>query len=87
MDEYPVRTWEGWHHYWRWSCSRCGSLIGETHWGQQVTPALTRRKCATGWSACPDGGVLYVQHRLYLSSSAAPINAQRVGPLYHYRTL
>jgi SRSO17 transposase len=40
MDEYQVRTWEGWHHHIALSLLAVWFLIGETHRGQQVTPAL-----------------------------------------------
>ena len=41
MDEYQVRTWEGWHHHMALSLMAVWFLIGETHRGQQRTPALT----------------------------------------------
>src|SRR5262247_806244 len=41
MDEYQVRTWEGWHHHMALSLLAVWFLIGETHRGQQRTPALT----------------------------------------------
>ncbi len=41
MDEYQVRTWQGWHHHMALSLIAVWFLLGETHWGQQVTPALT----------------------------------------------
>jgi SRSO17 transposase len=41
MDEYQVRTWPGWHHHMALSLMAIWFLIGETHRGQQVTPALT----------------------------------------------
>jgi len=41
MDEYQVRTWQGWHHHMALSLMAVWFLIGETHRGQQVTPALT----------------------------------------------
>jgi SRSO17 transposase len=41
MDEYQVRTWQGWHHHMVLSLMAVWFLIGETHRGQQVTPALT----------------------------------------------
>jgi hypothetical protein len=41
MDEYPVRTWQGWHHHMALSLIAVWFLIGETHRGQQSTPALT----------------------------------------------
>jgi SRSO17 transposase len=41
MDEYQVRTWEGWHHHMALTLLAVWFLIGETHRGQQRTPALT----------------------------------------------
>ena len=41
MDEYQVRTWEGWHHHMTLTLIAVWFLIGETHRGQQRTPALT----------------------------------------------
>ncbi len=41
MDAYQVRTWHGWHHHMALSLMAVWFLIGETHRGQQVTPALT----------------------------------------------
>src|SRR5215467_10018233 len=41
MDEYQVRTWQGWHHHMALSLMAVWFLIGETHRGQQLTPALT----------------------------------------------
>src|SRR6266481_2246561 len=41
MDAYQVRTWHGWHHHMALSLLAVWFLIGETHRGQQVTPALT----------------------------------------------
>src|SRR3989454_1910255 len=41
MDEYQVRTWQGWHHHMALSLMAVWFLIGETHRGQQCTPALT----------------------------------------------
>src|SRR6185295_18287201 len=34
MDEYQVRTWEGWHHHMALSLLAVWFLIGETHRGQ-----------------------------------------------------
>jgi SRSO17 transposase len=41
MDAYQVRTWQGWHHHMALSLIAVWFLIGETHRGQQLTPALT----------------------------------------------
>jgi SRSO17 transposase len=50
MDEYQVRTWEGWHHHMALSLIAVWFLIGETHRGQQVTPALTLPQVRYGLS-------------------------------------
>jgi hypothetical protein len=41
MDAYQGRTWQGWHHHMALSLMAVWFLIGETHRGQHVTPALT----------------------------------------------
>jgi SRSO17 transposase len=61
MDEYQVRTWHGWHHHMALSLIAVWFLIGETHRGQQVTPALTLPQVRYGLSLlllevfCPPG--------------------------------
>jgi hypothetical protein len=40
-DEDQVRTWQGWHHHMTLALISVWFLIGETHRGQQLTPALT----------------------------------------------
>jgi len=50
MDESQVRTWEGWHHHMALSLLAVWFLIGETHRGQQVTPALTLPQVRYGLS-------------------------------------
>jgi hypothetical protein len=40
MDEYQGRTWPGWHHPMAWTLIAVWFLIGETHRGQHVPPAL-----------------------------------------------
>jgi hypothetical protein len=50
MDEYQVRTWEGWHHHMALSLMAVWFLIGETHRGQQLTPALTLPQVRYGLS-------------------------------------
>ena len=40
MDAYQVRIWEGWHHHMALTLIAVWFLIGETHRGQQLTPAL-----------------------------------------------
>ena len=50
MDEYQVRSWEGWHHHMALSLMAVWFLIGETHRGQQLTPALTLPQVRYGLS-------------------------------------
>jgi hypothetical protein len=50
MDEYQVRTWQGWHHHMALTLIAICFLIGETHRGQQVTPALTLPQVRYGLS-------------------------------------
>src|SRR5215468_8197340 len=50
MDEYQVRTWHGWHHHMALSLMALWFLIGETHRGQQLTPALTLPQVRYGLS-------------------------------------
>src|SRR5467141_544402 len=50
MDEYQVRTWQGWHHHMALSLMAVWFLIGETHRGQQLTPALTLPQVHDGLS-------------------------------------
>ncbi len=37
MDEYQVRTWQGWHHHMTLALISVWFLISETHRGQQST--------------------------------------------------
>src|SRR5712691_8208325 len=50
MDDYQVRTWQGWHHHMVLSLIAVWFLIGETHRGQQLTPALTLPQVRYGLS-------------------------------------
>ena len=50
MDAYQVRTWEGWHHHMVLTLIAVWFLIGETHRGQQWTPALTLPQVRYGLS-------------------------------------
>ena len=50
MDEYQVRTWHGGHHHMALSLMAVWFLIGETHRGQQWTPALTLPQVRYGLS-------------------------------------
>jgi hypothetical protein len=86
MDEYQVRTWQGWHHHMALSLISVWFLIGETHRGQQFTPALTLPQVRYGLSVlllevfCTPG-IDYicrqVQRQLLRNESAR---------FYHHRT-
>jgi hypothetical protein len=76
MDEYQVRTWHGWHHHMALSLMAVWFLIGETHWGQQVTPALTLPQVRYGLSLLLLEVFYTPRHRLYLPTGPAAITAQ-----------
>ena len=50
MDEYQVRTWQGWHHHMALSLLAVWFLVGETHRGQALAPALTLPQVRYGLS-------------------------------------
>ncbi len=50
MDAYQVRIWDGWHHHMVLALIAVWCLIGETHQGQQLTPALTLPQVRYGLS-------------------------------------
>jgi hypothetical protein len=86
MDEYQVRTWHGWHHHMALSLMAVWFLIGETHRGQQVTPALTLPQVRYGLSllllevyCTPSVDYIcrHVQRQLQRNEAAR---------FYHYRT-
>ena len=86
MDEYQVRTWQGWHHHMVLALMAVWFLIGETHRGQQMTPALTLPQVRYGLSVlllevfCTPG-VDYIcrqVHRQLLRNESARF--------YHHRT-
>jgi hypothetical protein len=86
MDEYQVRTWEGWHHHMALSLLAVWFLIGETHRGQQVTPALTLPQVRYGLS------VLLMEALCTFSIASICRQVQRqlmrneLARFYHYRT-
>ena len=86
MDEYQVRTWEGWHHHMALSLLAVWFLIGETHRGQSLTPALTLPQVRDGLSLlllavfCPLG-VDYICRR-----AQRQLMRNELARLYHHRT-
>ena len=86
MDAYQVRTWEGWHHHMALALMAVWFLLGETHRGQQVTPALTLPQVHYGLS------VLLMEVFCTLSIPDICRQVQRqlmrneLARFYHYRT-
>src|SRR5919108_4882637 len=86
MDEYQVRTWPGWHHHMALFLIAVWFLIGETHRGQQLTPALTLPQVRYGLS------VLLLE--VFCASSVDDICHQvqrqllrnELARFYHHRT-
>ena len=86
MDAYQVRTWEGWHHHMALSLLAVWFLIGETHRGQQVTPALTLPQVRYGLSVL----LLEVFRTSGVDDICRQVQRQllrnELARFYHYRT-
>jgi SRSO17 transposase len=86
MDEYQVRTWEGWHHHMALTLIAVWFLMSETHRGQQVTPALTLPQVRYGLS------MLLLEVFCTLSTASICRQVQRqlmrneLARFYHHRT-
>jgi len=86
MDEYQVRTWEGWHHHMALTLIAVWFLISETHRGQQWTPALTLPQVRYGLSVlllevyCTLG-TDYICRQVYRQ-----LIRNELARFYHYRT-
>src|SRR5919197_533859 len=86
MDEYQVRTWEGWHHHMALTLIAVWFLMSETHRGQQYTPALTLPQVHYGLS------MLLLE--VFCTLSVPPICRQvhrqlmrnELARFYHHRT-
>jgi SRSO17 transposase len=86
MDEYQVRTWEGWHHHMALSLMAMWFLISETHRGQQFTPALTLPQVRYGLSVLLlevfyTPGVDYICRQVYRQ-----LKRNESARFYHHRT-
>ena len=86
MDAYQVRTWEGWHHHMALSLLAVWFLIGETHQGQQLTPALTLPQVRSGLSLL----LLEVYYTPGVDEICRQVQRQllrnELARLYHHRT-
>jgi SRSO17 transposase len=86
MDEYQVRTWQGWHHHMVLSLMAVWFLIGETHRGQSLTPALTLPQVRYGLSLL----LLAVFCPLGVDSICRRVQRQlqrnELARFYHHRT-
>jgi SRSO17 transposase len=86
MDEYQVRTWQGWHHHMALSLMAMWFLIGETHRGQQWTPALTLPQVRHGLSLL----LLEVFYTTGVDSICRQVQRQLLrnesARFYHHRT-
>jgi hypothetical protein len=86
MDEYQVRTWEGWHHHMALTLMAIWFLIGETHRGQQLTPALTLPQVRYGLSVL----LLEVFYRPGVDAICRQVQRQLMrnesARFYHHRT-
>jgi hypothetical protein len=86
MDEYQVRTWEGWNHHMALSLISVWFLIGETQRGQQLTPALTLPQVHYGLSMllmevyCTPG-TDYICRQVYRQ-----LMRNELARFYHHRT-
>jgi SRSO17 transposase len=86
MDEYQVRTWQGWHHHMALSLLAVWFLIGETHRGQQWTPALTLPQVRYGLSLLLlevfyTAGIDYICHQVQRQ-----LLRNESARFYHHRT-
>ena len=86
MDEYQVRTWEGWHHHMALTLMAVWFLISETHQGQQLTPALTLPQMRYGLSVL----LMEVFCTPGIASICRQVQRQllrnELARFYHYRT-
>src|SRR5438876_6375 len=86
MDEYQVRTWQGWHHHMVLSMISVWFLLGETHRGQQWTPALTLPQVRYGLSLlllevfCTPG-IDYICRQVHRQ-----LMRNELARFYHHRT-
>jgi SRSO17 transposase len=86
MDEYQVRTWQGWHPHMALTLIAVWFLISETHRGQQMTPALTLPQVRYGLSLllievfCTPS-IPYIWRQVHRQ-----LMRNELAQFYHYRT-
>jgi hypothetical protein len=86
MDEYQMRTWQGWRHHMALSLMAVWFLIGETHRGQQVTQALTLPQVRYGlslllWEVFCTPSVDYICRQVHHQ-----LLRNELARFYHHRT-
>ncbi len=85
-NKYQVRIWPGWHHPMALSLIAVWFLIGETHRGQSLTPALTLPQVRYGLSLL----LLAVFCPLGVDSLCRRVQRQlqrnELARFYHHRT-
>src|SRR5262249_23592859 len=86
MDEYQVRTWEGWHHHMALSLMAGWFLIGETHRGQQYTPALTLPQVRYGLTVRPLAGFGTLGVDSICRQVQRQLQRNELARFYHHRT-
>jgi SRSO17 transposase len=86
MDEYQVRTWQGWHHHMALSLISVWFLIGETHLGQQVTPALTLPQVRYGLSVLLMEVVCTLSVPYICRQVQRQLMHNELARFYHHRT-
>jgi SRSO17 transposase len=77
MDEYQVRTWQGWHHHMALSLIAVWFLIGETHRGSADDASLDPAASPLRAESAPAGSVLHPRHRLHLPPSLPSVSDLR----------
>ena len=86
MDEYQVRTWEGWHHHMALSLISVWFLIGETQRGQQLTPALTLPQVHSGLSMLLIEVYCTPRTDYICRQVCRQLMRNELARFYHYRT-
>ena len=86
MDEYQVRTWEGWHHHMALTLIAVWFLIGATHRGQQLTPALILPQVRYGLSLLLMEAFCALSIPYICRHVHRQLVRNELARFYHYRT-